>query len=596
MPAPAAMEIPKMMSGPTNPSVSSLLATLSPEIRNYVYEHLFKLHQPVLLHDREAYRHSLVAAHGSNLHIRIAHQQNAIADLSAEEIESIKAHTNDIEHLVQEEDFRHGFGEGIALLRSCKQIYHEAASFLYGSNSFLFTNALNQLRSDLYNPQKSADKWLTDIGSQYSMLSRVQIDADGFDSGDRAGDRNHDLLPVLKHVWANPKAKCELTFARSGRYPQRLGIFSNLPIAAGPASHHCQTEVLNNLLITLGKKDALNLKRYAKYPQLMPAVIIQEEDIEEGKPIEGKVMFQDLSTSLFDRNPEGGFKVNNSGGDVSWSEHEDIRLPLGVLLDVDHHMRSSPKSITFDLDAKKAYGLQMGLRGLNSDLEHILDHYQSPIQNDVRIRMSTNQSYTEFAGFQSLAEWANISNFGKMMDRMDKKHRCYLILNFDLPGACPARNLRIGIADLFRILHSNTRVTLIVSGYDRNPHRAQVIEWYDLQVRAFLFISDLLLQGHQYGCLQSNVQIWINGNLEFVGAGFAATFNDPYLWTSHTSISTEQTDPAQLDQLCYEKIRQVENYLSGSIVPNLSHHQWPADSLVGLWLKLRDKHWSDWRR
>jgi hypothetical protein len=51
--------IPKTTSGPANPNQPSFLMTLPPEIRNRIYELLFKRDEPVLLHDGEAYRGSL---------------------------------------------------------------------------------------------------------------------------------------------------------------------------------------------------------------------------------------------------------------------------------------------------------------------------------------------------------------------------------------------------------------------------------------------------------------------------------------------------------------------------------------------------------
>ncbi|EFQ86803.1 hypothetical protein PTT_17837 [Pyrenophora teres f. teres 0-1] len=176
MAALAVVKIPKAISGPSGPSVPSFLTTLSPELRNNIYEYLFELHLLVLLHDEEAYRHFL-------------------------------------------------------------------------------------------------------------------IDAGRFGTGDRARSKDHDLLPALKHVWPILKAKCELTFARSGRFPQSAGV--------------------------LRKSNALNIMRYVKYPQLISPVVIQEEEIEECEAIEGVVSSQDLSISLFDMDLTGGFKVNNRSRDVS---------------------------------------------------------------------------------------------------------------------------------------------------------------------------------------------------------------------------------------------------------------------------------------
>ena len=111
-----------------------------------------------------------------------------------------QACTAHVEHVVKEKEFCHSFCEGITLLQSCKQIYYEAAGILYGSNTFLFSQAINQLRSDLYNLHKSAVKWLADIRLHHSLLSHVQIDAAGFDTGNRGGHKDYNLLPLLEHI------------------------------------------------------------------------------------------------------------------------------------------------------------------------------------------------------------------------------------------------------------------------------------------------------------------------------------------------------------------------------------------------------------
>jgi hypothetical protein len=50
------IQIPKVISSLADPSAPSFLRALLPEIRNRVYEALFKRDRPVLLHDAKIYR------------------------------------------------------------------------------------------------------------------------------------------------------------------------------------------------------------------------------------------------------------------------------------------------------------------------------------------------------------------------------------------------------------------------------------------------------------------------------------------------------------------------------------------------------------
>lgn len=51
----AFIQIPKTMSSPADPNAPSFLTNLPPDIRNAVYEVIFKRDRPLLIHNPEAY-------------------------------------------------------------------------------------------------------------------------------------------------------------------------------------------------------------------------------------------------------------------------------------------------------------------------------------------------------------------------------------------------------------------------------------------------------------------------------------------------------------------------------------------------------------
>jgi hypothetical protein len=181
---------------------------LPPEIRNRIYGFLFEREEPVLLHDGKSYRRHLLEGLQDNIKLSDIFDDNPNAEI-------------DIEQHVKDNEFKHCFGECIGLLQSCRQVYHEAVGILYSRNTFLFSPVLDQEDSDEYDQTKSAAAWMISIGSHFRLLSQVQIDVDAVCPHLCYGNEYHfsfDLLPLLRIIWANSDAKCEITFVHTARF------------------------------------------------------------------------------------------------------------------------------------------------------------------------------------------------------------------------------------------------------------------------------------------------------------------------------------------------------------------------------------------
>jgi hypothetical protein len=97
---PTPISIPKTVSSPADPSTPLYLTTLPPEIRNRIIEELFRREHGVFL-------------------IRS----------TKKELEQIEKDTGpnphpDLASLTRDERYQHSFGESVAFLRACWQIYH----------------------------------------------------------------------------------------------------------------------------------------------------------------------------------------------------------------------------------------------------------------------------------------------------------------------------------------------------------------------------------------------------------------------------------------------------------------------------------------
>jgi hypothetical protein len=113
---------------------------------------------------------------------------------------------------------------------------------------------------------------VTSIGSYFALSSQVQIDVDAVCPHPfylNVYQESFDLLPLLKIIWANPDARCEITFVHTGRFLDSSIHSSQRHVDDG---RRFPTNTMNNILVTLGTNDALNIKQYAKYAKFLVSV------------------------------------------------------------------------------------------------------------------------------------------------------------------------------------------------------------------------------------------------------------------------------------------------------------------------------------
>jgi hypothetical protein len=101
--------VPKTMSSPNDPGAPSFLTSLPPEMRNMIYEILFKRDEPVLVHNAEAY-------HAEPPQRSDYYDEedfiNNVADFDLCYDSEIACNT----------EFDYGFDLALSLLLSCRQI------------------------------------------------------------------------------------------------------------------------------------------------------------------------------------------------------------------------------------------------------------------------------------------------------------------------------------------------------------------------------------------------------------------------------------------------------------------------------------------
>ncbi|KAI4644652.1 uncharacterized protein J4E79_011089 [Alternaria viburni] len=538
------IEIPKTTSGPADPHASSILTTLPPEIRNRIYEYLFKRDRPVIVDDGQAHVELWERSHG----IHYTH--------------------GSVEQQVRDEDLCDVFAGCTDLLLSCRQVYHEAVGVLYGQNTFFFSRFLER-------QMHFTCTWLSGIGSHYQLLSRVSMDAD-------APYRRYNLLPLLKFIWNNPQAKCEFAFVRSGS-SEYIGRNKSAelydPVTAA--------DPMNNILFQLGTADVLNLRQYARYSGLVSSIIVWYSEFDH----HGFVQYDasDISRSFPD--PERWFDISDHGSKVQWKESEQLNLlslPEEFLSAINAYARASDTNVTFDLDINKARGYHVGLSGVNTSLRNDIDLMKARVYDEIMIRMSTQKDTTDFNGFKALQEMLNIDNFSNLVvPYLRREGQCpiNMVLMFKLSTPKPVADLRINIT---KLLHTFTRaygdLSITIQGSDSGMSGTRSIMWHHIQSAVLLLLSDVLEQ-YPSEANRPLPNIWMDGH----GTVLRATYRAKT--TSEETIipcSYAIDDPIDLLTQGHRRIKCLDQ---GGILKHLrvaSQQSGPSSgSLFGMWFNLR---------
>jgi len=511
------IEIPKTTSGPADPRAPSILTTLPPEIRNRIYEYLLKRDGPVLPTD----------GHADTKRLR-----QRVKSIGREQ--AIDSPDGGVELHLGVGDFRHGFQDCTRLLLSCRQIYHEAVGILYGENIFLFSRALS-------NQVWSASTWLSSIGSQYHLLSRVHIDADAY------GERHYkkfDLLPLLKLIWIYPHAKCKIVFTPPGwplpKHPRPYRALSSETADPIPSINF-----MNRVLFTLGTKDALNLKKYARYPRLIPSIVIQ---MWYGERPLGHISLKEAGTPRSFGDLRKNFDISDQGGKAEWRESSFsnlLDLSYRLLSEINTYVHASDARVVFDLDNEQVVGFQAGLHGVNQYLRQRIDREPGRSCDEIEFKMSTQEAVTDFKSFIALRRCLDIRKFKDLLDlarRLKRKRSVKMVLMFGLSTPKPIEDLRINITELLAIFRCGFLVSIIaVQESNNGMTNTETIILHSVRWAAFLLLSDILDQ-FPAKADQPPPEIWIDGHGTVLYATYPATDTSaeeiiPHLFTDKDPVS-----------------------------------------------------------
>jgi hypothetical protein len=597
------MQIPKQMSSPADPTKPSFLDRPA-EIRNAIYEILFKRDESILLHNAQAY-HAMPPKESPNA-------ENANYYLAA-----LKFFDEEYEREIsQDRAFVHGVELVTPFLLTCRQVYSEAIGYLYGQNTFVFSRPLyrhdetdeeNLCRYDIYAylPLVYAAQWLNSLGSQLCLLTRVHIDANAF-CPDHCDKSNEVLpmLPLLRLLWKHPKLAWVVTFSQREPTSDEQAYASSISHPSGDFSVD-RSEKLHKILTALNVEDALQIKGYAHSDRLVTHVDVYS------CLTAGRVQFVG-----------GRYGIHASGSDFEISDEgaltwiEGYRPPLHIYSFGSTTLRRiaelslySADEISFNLDTRTFYGMSLAFNQVSKFTRSLLPSV--PRHTNVTLKMTTAQVETDFDDFGTLNDlvhqprtkphwWQDPSNVFRniITDRLNSHLSTTIVLNFDIATSTSLDEVRINVKSLLPIVTMPTfpsqariRFALNCPWGDQVHQEEAIVVLEDLQKRLFLLLSDLLKQWPTNVPTTRRKQfpdIWINGRGAIISASYpaSATSSAYSVAYRHDRLSRKETQYRGYKMAVMDEPDSFVHW--ADIYGPLS-----GGEVVTCWSKICHLHWAD---
>ena len=500
------VEPAQVTSRPADPSEPSFLQ-LPAEIRNAVYELLFTNDGPVFLHNADAFfprapdlddydddggprcRCESCQYEGISHYERDRSAWAAAMDKDTTTLRCLKFH------------FAHGLSEGLGMLGSCHQIRSEAAGVLYGHNTFAFSRStmrhdINYLTNEhrawyepmfydneRYNQLNYSARWMNSIGDHYRFLRRVVIDMDAMCPSHCRWAADFDILPLIRIMWAHPKAKCEIAFESTGRM-----LSAHLHNAV---DHIVVSVDLNTLLHTLGKEDMLGLRHVSRS---LESVVIEQVGRSERHYVKYK------------RSGPRFFNTMAEGAEVSWNPKKPIEsradLPRSIRQIIARYVALGPEGIVVDLTAYVTQGLDLTLLSL---VPYSVKSLIRPGYS-LTLSMTSQEAETSFERFSALDTllWPEAIN-NTTISYIDRGEFGLtsgqsIDLNFILDDDKGLEDVKINMRGLVRFLSSVSilkanmwsTIKIIIKDKDGRQRACSEVPTEKLRRAVFLFFTDLL--------------------------------------------------------------------------------------------------------
>jgi hypothetical protein len=489
---PPIIEITQSTSQPADPDTPSFLTTLPAEIRNAVYAILFKRDKPIEILDK-AYQREYPSWIDDG-------------DISDEEAAELEAASCIMRKT-------HDFGQGINLLRTCRQVCWEAVGTLYSGNSFCVTVAEHRHNTDFFQIPTAA-KFIQSIGTHVFFIEEISIDVSRVCPPQCRESRYEDFLPLARVLWSRPSVAHRVKFT-TGEYHLHSKVHDQ-------SDYEDTLEIcvarLNRILRALCVTDQLQLRRYSRFERLIEYIDLYVYN-DAGGGLANMVCYGGSPTY----DAEVRVKIDEADGDFTLSLDPALSfmgLPYMVHRRIVEYVLSPCKQLEFDLQSHTVTGIERSVTQLNQRYRGIAQSYLAR-SHQFTLSMESSETKTSFNNFAKLREW-----WEGPFDRPFDPFRCLhgslcddppghkILLNFNAPHMSLA-GLRINVVSFIRLtyyMNKNTTVRIIPRLAEESDcaDEAYEIKLQTLRRRCFVLLSAMLLQKPTYAGLPAP-DIWIDG-------------------------------------------------------------------------------------
>ncbi|EAT81294.1 hypothetical protein SNOG_11586 [Parastagonospora nodorum SN15] len=574
------IQIMKTASSPADPNAPSFLTSLPPEMRNAIYEVLFKREEPVLVHNAHQY-HAHEPYRDDQTDMEVYMTEVTLFDQIFEA------------EIGADAEFHHDLHESLPLLHSCRQIYHECAGVLYGCNEFVVSRALNRHDLDfdelhpngwLYSQLEYAPKWLEQLGSQCSLLRKVVIDVDALcPTGCEGAMDDVDMLPLARFLWYHANRDCTLEFAHTGRM---------LPMHDGETArdHEASANTFNNMLSALVTRDTLGIKKYSLSKHYL---VDMEVSVRKRK---GALTYR-ARDGYYSRVDE--ILISDEGRTLIFQERTQnqsvlLQLPQNILHTIIRYAQSSLGHLVLDVDNRTACGIPFNIFEVNRELQ----------TNISFTRLQTYEITTNFNQFVAIKDLVpddtRNSKFPKLfpeiLSQSSTSAHIKITLRVNTTTRTTLDQVRIDIKGLLCLIRHERlgrKISIEIAlscPRDGGMHEEVVmLSLQDLQKRAFLLLFDVLaaFDLNDEATIDSP-SIWINGKGTLLDASYPETRSTAKFSVAnrHARLSQEEVDTRG-----YRMGAAVWN--TCGYIPRSFKRTKDRYPLWALWRDLQRCHWSD---
>ncbi|KAH4935443.1 hypothetical protein HBI25_004650 [Parastagonospora nodorum] len=513
---PKTVKVLKASSCPETNDRPSFLTTLPAELRNNVYIWLFARDDPTIYtgpgrRDREP-----------DFFSKFNDNYDEMPSFTPEEGVCLRRPSHDL-------------GPSVAMLRTCRQIFHEAVGVLYSGNKIIVSVNLNN--HNLFMRQfDDAREFLYSIGMQVAHVKEIEIDisplCSAFDC-DRVDDveveERIDLLPLARLKWYPPSSTCEFRLVNTGRALNHRvhGEFT------GNSAHmsNINAQLLEDIVKAVGSIHAL--KTHGRFDRLIDRIELSL-DLESGSvhyPITGPYHEVDKRTII-------PFEILRDDQDrfhrlhwVSCVHTSDLHpLPPRVYRKVMCWVMNGGENIIFDLDCRNVYGLPFNILQVDRSMRS-LALTCLPFYNQITIMMTKSLQRSNFDSWKSLKAWLEESisgSFPTVMKEPSPSHPeppATIVLKVTLATLATLAELRIEITGLIRLTYKLRPYCLLrfelrstrEDGLEECSNHATTLLL--LRKTLFVFISGIM-EDYPWRKDDDCPEIWVNGYGQIVEATY----------------------------------------------------------------------------